>query len=275
MPALSESYEVLAVRYGTRRTSAADVFLSFPVYGEPDRPLGMDYFFWVARSPSRTIVVDSGFSPAGGAARRRTTLMDMATALRAAGVNPDDVGQVVVTHAHYDHIGGLPAFGAAEVIMTRSEFEFWTGPLGDRTLFAHHTEAAEISHLRSLRAAGRLTLAGRSHYVAPGIELTEVGGHTPGQAVVSVDAGPGRLILASDAVHYYEELERDRPFSTVVNLADMYAAFDQIREMEQDAGTRVIAGHDPVVAERFPAFHGQDGVFLLSGLAKPRNGTER
>jgi glyoxylase-like metal-dependent hydrolase (beta-lactamase superfamily II) len=274
MPVGSEAYEVLAVRYGTRQTSAADVFLSYPVYGEQDRPLGMDYFFWVVRSPSRTIVVDSGFSPEGGAARRRTTLMDMATALRAAGVNPDDVGQVVVTHAHYDHIGGLPAFRAAEVIMTRSEYEFWTGPLGDRTLFAHHTEATEISHLRSLRAAGRLTLTGRSHQVAPGVALTEVGGHTPGQAVVTVDGGPGRIVLASDAVHYYEELERDRPFTTVVNLADMYAAFDQIREMEQDAGTRVIAGHDPVVAECFPAFHGEDGVFLLSGLAKPRNGTE-
>jgi len=271
---VSESYEVLAVRYGTRQASAADVFHSFPVYGEPDRALGMDYFFWIARSPSRTIVVDSGFSPAGGAARRRTTLMDMATALRAAGVNPDDVGQVVVTHAHYDHIGGLPAFGAAEVIMTRSEYEFWTGPLGDRPLFAHHAEAAEISHLRSLRTAGRLTLTGRSHQVAPGVELTEVGGHTPGQAVVSVDAGPGRVVLASDAVHYYEELERDRPFITVVNLADMYAAFDQIREMEQDAGTRVIAGHDPVVTERFPALPGRGDVFLLSCLAKPRNGTE-
>jgi glyoxylase-like metal-dependent hydrolase (beta-lactamase superfamily II) len=274
MPVGSEAYEVLAVRYGTRQTSAADVFLSYPVYGEPDRPLGMDYFFWVARSPSRTIVVDSGFSPEGGAARRRTTLMDMATALRAAGVNPDEVGQVVVTHAHYDHIGGLPAFRSAEVIMTRSEYEFWTGPLGDRTLFAHHTEAAEISHLRSLRAAGRLTLTGRSHQVAPGVALTEVGGHTPGQAVVTIDGGPGRIVLASDAVHYYEELERDRPFTTVVDLADMYAAFDQIREMEQDAGTRVIAGHDPIVAKYFPAFHGKDGVFLLSGLAKPRNGTE-
>jgi glyoxylase-like metal-dependent hydrolase (beta-lactamase superfamily II) len=274
MPVGSEAYEVLAVRYGTRQTRAADVFLSYPVYGEPDRPLGMDYFFWVARSPSRTIVVDSGFSPEGGAARHRTTLMDMATALRAAGVNPDDVGQVVVTHAHYDHIGGLPAFRSAEVIMTRSEYEFWTGPLGDRTLFAHHTEAAEISHLRSLRAAGRLTLTGPSHQVAPGVTLTEVGGHTPGQAVITVDGGPGRIVLASDAVHYYEELERDRPFTTVVNLAGMYAAFDQIREMEQDAGTRVIAGHDPVVAECFPAFHGEDGVFLLSGLAKPRNGTE-
>jgi hypothetical protein len=44
--------------------------------------------------------------------------------------------------------------------------------------------------------------------------------------------------------------------------------------LSDNAGTRVIAGHDPAVAERFPAFHGQDGVFLLSGLAKPRKGTE-
>ena len=59
----------------------------------------------------------------------------------------------------------------------------------------------------------------------------------------------GPVILASDAVHYYEELERDRPFSIVASLADMYAAFDQIRELA--AGARVVAGHDPLVAERF------------------------
>ncbi len=268
---MSEAYEVLAVRYGTRRTSAAEVFLSFPAYGEPDRPLGMDYFFWVVRGPSRTIVVDTGFSPEGGAVRRRTTLLDTPAALRAAGVSADDVAQVVVTHAHYDHIGGLPAFGAAEVIMTRSEYEFWTGPMGSRTLFAHAAEAAEIEHLRILRDAGRLTLTSRSYQVAPGIELTEVGGHTPGQAIVTVSAGGRRVILASDAVHYYEELERDRPFSTVANLAEMYAAFDQIREMGQDAGTRIVAGHDPAVAERFPAFPGRDNVFLLSGPAAPGN----
>ena len=136
-------------------------------------------------------MIDSGFSPEGGAARRRTTLMDMPTALRTVGVNPDDVAQVVVTHAHYDHIGGLPAFGAAEVIMTRSSTS--SGPGRSVTGRCSRTmrRPAEISHLRALRAAGRLTLTGRSHQVAPGIELTEVGGHTPGQAMVSVAPAPG------------------------------------------------------------------------------------
>ena len=261
---MSEQYEVLAVRYGTRQASAAEVFLNYHAYREPDRPLGMDYFFWVARNPARTVVIDTGFSPAGGAARGRTMLMDTVPALQAAGTTPDEVAQVVLTHAHYDHIGGLPAFTAAEVIMTGAEYDFWTGPMGRRGQFAHTTEASELDHLRELRQAGRLTLAGLAYQVAPGIELTQVGGHTPGQAVVTVATAGGPVVLASDAVHYYEELERDRPFSIVANLADMYAAFDRIREMGE-GGARVVAGHDPLVAERFSGRVGQD-VIQISAL---------
>ena len=91
-----------------------------------------------------------------------------------------------------------------------------------------------------------------------------MGGHTPGQAIVTVATAAGPVILASHAVHYYEELERDRPFATVANLAEMYAAFDQIRELGTEPGARVVAGHDPLVAERFGGRAGSGDVIQVS-----------
>jgi glyoxylase-like metal-dependent hydrolase (beta-lactamase superfamily II) len=261
---VNSQYEVLAIRYGTRQATAAEVFLNFHLYREPDRPLGMDYFFWVARNEARTVVVDTGFSPESGAARGRTMLATTGESLRAAQIAPDAVGQVVLTHAHYDHIGGLGNFAASQVLMTRAEYAFWTGPMARRTLFAHAAEASEIAHLGELYRSGRLTVVDGACQVAPGIDVVQVGGHTPGQAVVVVSTAAGRVVLASDAVHYYEELERDRPFAVVANVADMYAAFDLIRELAEDPGTRIVAGHDPQVMTRFTGRAGSGNVIVLS-----------
>ena len=66
----SDQYQVTIVKYGHRSTTRSDVYLNYAVYGEPDEPIDMDYFFWVIRNSERTVLVDTGFSRAGGKARR-------------------------------------------------------------------------------------------------------------------------------------------------------------------------------------------------------------
>jgi glyoxylase-like metal-dependent hydrolase (beta-lactamase superfamily II) len=258
------SYEVVAVRYGTRSTTKSDVFLHFGSYGEPDEPIGMDYFFWVARSPARTILVDCGFNEQSGARRGRRMLCPPVTALRRLGIEPADVTLLIVTHAHYDHIGNLDQFPAAEVLMSAREFGFWTGPLGGRPLFAMSAETGDIAALRRARADGRLTLlpappASRSpaaQTVAAGVSVLEVGGHTPGQLVVLARTADGEAVLASDALHYYDEARLDRPFAHVADLPAMYEAYELLRGLAAEPTRYLVAGHDPEVMSRFPALAG-------------------
>ena len=64
----------------------------------------------------------------------------------------------------------------------------------------------------------------------PGVVATRLGGHTPGQLMVAVHGCPDTVILASDAAHYYEEIDCDRPFKLFDDLGDMYRALDLLRE---------------------------------------------
>jgi glyoxylase-like metal-dependent hydrolase (beta-lactamase superfamily II) len=250
------SYEVLVVRYGRRVGKKGETYLNYHVYGEADGPLPMDYFVWVVRNDERTVVVDTGFRPEVGTRRGREVLVDPPEALAEVGVDPASAEVVVATHAHYDHIGNLHRFPSAEVVVSRREFDFWKGPYGSRLQFAHSTEAPELAVLGKLGEKGRLRFVDGHQQLAPGIEVIDVGGHTPGQMVAVVQTASGQVVLASDAVHFYEEYERDRPFSIVADLADAYRAFDTIRELTSGPGGVLVAGHDPEVMNRFPHYTG-------------------
>lgn len=253
----ADTYEVFAVRYGTRTTSKAEAYLNWSVYGEPDETFDMDYFFWVIQNPWRTVVLDCGFDPEVGRQRGRTVLVDPVEALAALGINAANVERLVVSHAHYDHIGTLDRFPSAEVVMTRRELEFWRGPHATRAQFAHPTEPAELAVLAEAHVQGRVTTFDGSLQLAPGIDLVEVGGHTPGQliALVQVDRpndGMGTAVLAADALHFYDELDQDRPFFVVADLEAMYEGFDRLRALAEGPGRMLVAGHDASVVQRFP-----------------------
>jgi glyoxylase-like metal-dependent hydrolase (beta-lactamase superfamily II) len=247
------TYEVIIARYGTRTASRREVFLNYEVYGEADGRIEMDYFFWVIRNRMRTVVLDTGFSRAEGVARGgRTILVDPMEAFRSLGVHPADRPVVVVSHAHYDHIGNLDHFDESQVVIAASELEFWNGAHGRRAQFRHAIDPAGMDALNRAAKEGRVLTFEDHHHLAPGIEIIRVGGHTPGQSMVRVLTTEGWVLLASDAIHYYEEYERDMPSVAASSLVDMYAAFDSVRQMESSGQVvHLVTGHDPRTFDRF------------------------
>ena len=260
---MNDKYEIVIVKFGTRQTVRSEVYLNYPLYHEDDGPIGMDYFVWVIRNSERTILVDTGFSAAGGAARKRTTLIPPMEAFAALGITPESAPPIVITHAHYDHTGHLSQFPSSSIVISRAELDFWSGPQAHQPLFHHSVADDDLAVLRAADVAGRVTAFEGRHQLAPGVELIQVGGHTPGQSVVLVETHAGAVLIASDAVHYYEELDREMPFMSVADLVAMYDSFDTIQGMLADGTiTAVVSGHDPDTLNRFTPLDGP-----LSGLA--------
>ncbi len=254
-------YEVLALRYGTCLTTRAHCFLSYERYGEPDAPVRMDFFLWVLRGPERTIVVDTGFDPLVAARRRRACLLAPAQALALAGVDPAEVEHVVLTHLHYDHAGNLDAFPRASFHVHGRELDFWRGPYAGRQQFAALVEPAELAAVWSAASAGRIRRIDGDGEIARGVLALWTGGHTPGQLIVAVRGRRSIVVLASDALHFYEELDQDRPFAVLSDLQEMYAGYDLLRELA-GRGAAIVPGHDPTVLERFPVLPGGLGAVL-------------
>ncbi len=249
---MTSVYEVVIVKHGTRSTVRSDVYLNYGLYHEPDAPIEMDYFFWVARNEERTIVIDTGYSTQGALARKRDILVSPPDAFDALGISPDSAPLVVITHAHYDHAGNVSHFPRSQVLMSAKEYAFWMSSNARRTQFHHSVEDSEVEQLAAIEREGRLETFEDRREIAPGIEIIEVGGHTPGQSVVLVATSDGPVLLASDAMHYYEEFERDIPFTYVADLIGMYEGFDRIRAMgEAGEYVHLVSGHDPSTLDRF------------------------
>ena len=247
-------FEVTALRYGTRETRKSECYLDWDSYGEPDAEIGMDYFFWVLQNGDSAIVVDTGFHPDVGARRGRTCLYPPVEGLRRIGVEPESVETVVLTHLHYDHTGNVDAFPNAELVVQQSELEFWTGAEAQQPRHAAVVEANEIERI----ARSRLRLLDGDGPIAPGIEAICVGGHSPGQTVLVVEAESAPVVIASDAVHYYEECELERPFEIYHDLEAMIEGYRTVRRQAGQPGAALLAGHDPEVMSRFPVI--EDGL---------------
>ncbi len=239
-------YEVYALRYGERETAACQFF-----YREGSHePVTLAYYVWLILGASHPVLVDVGGDAAEATARGLRDYVSPAAMLARVGVRAADVPLVLVTHLHWDHWAGHAGFPGAEFWIQKDEVAFWTGPAARHDVYRQLASPPALAGLVSLGYAGRIHLVDGEREVLPGLRVHRVGGHTPGLQIVSVETARGRVVLTSDASHFYRNVERRQPVQIVTDLPAMLEAFDTIDALA-GADRLVVAGHDPEVEERF------------------------
>lgn len=249
----TERREVYALRYARSAGTKKDKFHRYGDHGadDGDSSYAMDFFFWLIRDEHHTVLVDCGFDGTQTAFPSYHHDTDPLELLARLDVEPDQVDHLVLTHMHFDHIGNVGLFPRATVTIARAELDFWTGPHACKPHIGVGGLAHEVAAVAKVREEGRLRLVDDPTTVVPGVDVWPAAGHTPGQLVADVTVPGGTVVLASDATHFYEEMDRDRPFWLFHDLAGMYRTYEALRERAAQPHTWVVPGHDPAVMERF------------------------
>ena len=241
-------YQVHAVRYATVERRAVDNFLMRDAH---DGLMPLDFFFWVIRGGDRVVVVDTGFSAHSARRRNRSLICSPAEGLAALGVDAAGVPDVVLTHLHFDHAGNTDAFPSATFHLQDAEMRFATGRCMCHHALNHFFEVEDVTELVRKVYAGRVAFHDGEEEIAPGISLHKVGGHTEGLQVVRVHTARGWIVLASDAAHYYRNMDDRNPFPGILDVGQMLEGYRTIERLA-DSRAHIIPGHDPEVRRRYP-----------------------
>ncbi len=242
-------YEVYAIKYAHHERRASENFIG----GDPhDGPMPLDYFVWLVRGGGRDIVVDTGFSAPMAAKRARQHLRCPTEGLRLLGCDARAVREVVITHLHYDHVGNFDLFPAASLHLQDLEMRYATGRHMCDPFFRGAYEVEDVVGMVRGVYAGRVRFHDGDTELAPGVSLHLIGGHTMGLQAVRVATRRGWVVLASDAAHFYANMEQARPFPIVYSVGDMIEGWRRLCALADSPG-HVIPGHDPLVLARYPA----------------------
>ena len=247
----AQDYEILAVRYGS--------IDGFRLRGLlPDAPaeevIDIALAIWVIRNGDRTVLFDAGFFREEWFDRfdvRGFVRPDRA--LSRGSVSPGDVTDIVVSHAHWDHMGGVELFPNATVWIQADEYTYYTGAAWQPGGNSGGIDPVDIAHLVERNAAGLVRLIeGDGVEILPGITVFTGARHTYASQYVMIGGEP-RFVLASDNAYLFRNVTEGWAGATF-SPDDRGANVSAVRRMVALAGdpTRVIPGHDAEQFVRFP-----------------------
>ena len=248
--ATSPEYSIQAIRYASAEDEVAGLVMGAPK-GEK---ITIAMVVWLICGGGHNILFDSGY-------HRDTFLKYFPSteylrpdeAVKLAGVQPEEITDIVVSHAHWDHMGGIDLFPKATVWIQKEEFRYYTGDAWQPGGNHGGIDPEDVRQLVKLNTEGRVRLVdGDKVEIFPGIRAYTGARHTYASQYLGVEGNPP-FVLASDNCYLYRNLAEHKASATF-SEADRAANINNQARMIELAGSaeRVVPGHDMLQFQKFP-----------------------
>jgi glyoxylase-like metal-dependent hydrolase (beta-lactamase superfamily II) len=244
-----------------------------------DGPVDLPFSFILARHGDRNVLVDTGFmkNETGPNFSDKFGIpwwISPVRMLAELGLSPDDITDIVVSHAHFDHMGSIDQFPKARLYLQKQELLSWHEAMALPPQYGFLTAIIDPDNLRAAFDASvehRLTLVdGDRDNLLPGLHVRLGQGHTMGQQYVIVETSRGRLVVSGDCVYSSRQLtghKHDGVYQPLNNAVG--SVWDQLKTIDRinsdiggDLG-RLIILHDSERWKGLPVLKEVDGFRIV------------
>ena len=243
-------YEVYAIRYAT----IADFPVSSLVAGaDRSRKMDIAMMVWLVRGNGHNILVDSGFYRDQFIKQwHPKDFVKPSEAIARLGLKPEDITDLVITHMHWDHADGMDLFPKARIWLQKDELEYYAGAAWQSRNTHGGIDPDDILAAVKLNTQGRVGLVnGDAQEILPGVTCYLGGKHTYASQYLGVSTAQGIVVLASDNMYLYENLDKHAAIAQTLDAESNLRAQDRMKQLAADPRL-IIPGHDPAVMTRFP-----------------------
>ena len=250
------NYEVYALKFASA-FDGKPYPLSYLVLDAPEKETGNAIFMvWLIKGDNRkNILVDAGFFKDVDEAKNFgvTNYIRPDSMLFDVGLKATDITDIILTHPHWDHMDGVDLFPNAQVWMQKEDYNYfvgeeWQNPGGSEP------QKRRVRKLLELNLAGKLTLVdGDDKEIIPGIKVYTGSRHTFNSQYVLVKSGNEKIILASDNVYTYYNLDhlKSAPKNATFDTTGYIKAMERMKTLVSNIKF-IIPGHDALLFSRFP-----------------------
>ena len=226
----------------------------------PDGVMDLPFSFVLLQRDGRNVLVDTGFmrdehGPGFSGKFGIPTWMSPLRLLAEMKLGPDDISDIFITHAHFDHMGSIAEFPKAQIYIQKSELLSWYELFALPKRFSHLTAIVDPQTMHTALGASiehRVTLIdGDKDNVLPGVHVRLGGGHTVGHQIVIVDTAAGRRVISGDCIYSRSQItgrDNDGVYIPLNNaIGSAWEQLKTIDKMNDELGgdmARLVVLHD-------------------------------